>query len=170
MNPLPPAYAPDAPLSELRTVETLLVTTVRLWALRHMEPEAGHPDWQSGLIAAGADADAIAAFGGLLAIVAAVPRRSLDVRCTCCSTLGADEGRFLQIIGFLQRDLRQSAGEIMADWLPPAALLVAMFAAHALAAALVRCDVIIPARCPTVDRLRTAAVPACADPGLVRVQ
>ena len=170
MSLLPPAYALDAPLSELRTAEILIVATVRLWALRHMEPEAGHPDWRGGLAVAGADADAIASFGGLLAIIAAVPRRPLDVRCTCCQTLGADEGRFLQAIGFLQRDLRQSAGEIMADWLPPAALRIAMAAAHALAAALARCDLILPARCPTADRLRAAAAPACADPGLARVQ
>jgi hypothetical protein len=126
------AYAEDAPLDRLCTAELLLVTSLRLFAAAHCEPDAGH-DWRGGLAAAAP------AFEALFGIVAITAWRPLDVRCRHCQHLGQDEARLLQIVGLLQHGRMFAARDVLAVWLPPAAARLAILPAKALAAALA-CD------------------------------
>jgi hypothetical protein len=167
---LPPiVYAPDAPLSELRTAELLLVTTLRLFALPWRAPGRPCPDWRGGLLAADLDAGAITAFDTLFSIVTAGPRRPLDVRCPCRRMLGIDEGRLLQLVSLFQHG-RWSLGEaILGDWLLPAPRRLAMSPAQGLAASLARGHLILPWRHPEEPTLHRVP-PAHANRGLALLQ
>lgn len=110
----PSNYAFEMPLTELRTVELLLVTTLRL----HAVSEHGHVrlNWRDGLRAAGLDAAPIEAFSGFFGAVGAKARRRLDVGCPHCQVLSPDEGQFLQLIAALQRSHIHQAAAIVQDW------------------------------------------------------
>ncbi len=140
-----PAYADNAPLSGLCTAELLLVTTLRLFAAAHCDPDGGY-DWRTGLLAAGAGCCAVPAFDALFGIVAAVPRRNLDVRCRHCPALGHDEGRLLQLVSLLQHGRMFDARDVLSDWLPAAAMRLAILPAKGLAFALARTQLLVPLR------------------------
>jgi hypothetical protein len=110
----------------------LLVTSLRLWAAAWQDPEAGDPDWRGGFTAVGIDFCAVPAFDSLFEIVASSPLRPLDVRCPHCMQVGRDEARFLQLLSLLQRDRVEEAVAILAEWLPPAALRLALLPAEGL--------------------------------------
>jgi hypothetical protein len=108
------------------------------------------------LLSAGLDENALRAFECLFGIVAAAPRRSVEIFCPCRQTLGRDEGRLLQLISLLQR-ARHSEGEaILDDWLPPAAGRMAIGPALDLAGSLARERLIVPWRHPEAARLAHA--------------
>lgn len=164
-----PAYEADTPLERLDTAELLLVTTQRLWLANFVEPGAGHPSWSGGCRAAGLAAATAQAFDAFWRLVAAAPRRGLDLRCPRCPRLGADEGRFLQAVQALQSGQDPAARAILADWLPPAGLRLALLPLLEVAMALLDAGLALP------DRLRLPALPpgsittACPDRGLALV-
>ena len=159
-----PRYLPETPFERLTTSELLVMTTLRLWALPHRAPEQSHPDWRGGLSAAGLGGDAVDSFDLLLRMVVCTTMRPLDVRCPGCPGLGLDEGIFLQALSHLQQRREASAANLLADWMPPAAVRLAMPHARTLARLLLDRGLLL-------DRHRNAAPPApallaCADPGL----
>ena len=81
---LDPAYPPNAPISELRTPELLVLASVRLWAAPHRDPTATHPDWRGNFVAAGVEAAGAPAFDAFCRILATAAQMPLDVRCTRC--------------------------------------------------------------------------------------
>ncbi len=139
----PPAYPTDTPLATLNTAELLLVASLRLFALAHCDPDGG-PDWRGGLAASGAGRCAVPAFDALFGIVAAAAKRPLDVRCRHCPHLSRDEGRLLQTIGLLQHGRMFAARDVLSDWLPPAAVRLAILPAKGLASALMRARLFVP--------------------------
>ncbi|MEI9994188.1 MAG: hypothetical protein WDM91_06315 [Rhizomicrobium sp.] len=152
----PPAYPDDAPLSGLCTAELVLVASLRLFALAHCDPEGGH-DWRGGLLASGAGCCAVPAFDALFGIVGAAGRRPLDVRCRHCPHLSRDEGRLLQIVSLLQHGRMFDARDVLADWLPPAVVRLAILPAKGLASALARARLLVPLR----ESPRTSTHHAC---------
>ncbi|MEJ0025037.1 MAG: hypothetical protein WDN01_03320 [Rhizomicrobium sp.] len=138
-------YLDNEPLARLHTSELLLVTTLRLFAAAHCHPDSGI-DWRGGLAASGAGCCAVPAFDALFGIVAATARRSLDVRCRHCPSLSHDEGRLLQLVSLLQHGRAWEARDVLAGWLAPAAVRLAVFPAKGLAAALARADLVVPLR------------------------
>lgn len=140
------AYPTDADVTQLRTSETFLVTTLRLWAAPHRDPGAVHPDWCDGFRFARMPGSAAVSFDTLLRIVATSCTRPLDVRCAKCQHLGADEGLFLQMIGALQRDRMTEAAALLSDWVPPGACRVGLRHADDLAAAMQCINLIVPHR------------------------
>jgi len=146
ITPLPPVYASDTVLDGLTTPELLLVTTLRLFASIRPRERGVHADWRSGLGAAGLAKSAAPHFLDLFRIVAIVPLRRIEVRCTCAPTLAYDEGRFLQMISLAQRDRPNEALMALRDWLPAAAASMALPAAIKLAAALHLRGLVVPLR------------------------
>jgi hypothetical protein len=140
-----PFYPPEISFDELQTSELLLTNALRRYALSRRDPFAS-PDWRDGLAAAAVEQYAIPAFAALIGITAAVVRRPLDVRCPHCPTLSPDEGRFLQLVGTLQRGVSDDAVATLAVWLPQAAARMAILPAHALARASVRGGLALPGR------------------------
>jgi hypothetical protein len=167
--PPPAAYAPDTALTDLGTAELLLTATLRLFALPWRGGDGPHPDWQGGCVAAGIDGSGVAAFGSLFGIVVTVHLRPLDIREPPCRFLGSDEGFLLQLVSLMQYERPGDAQAILATWVPPAAVRMAMPPAHSLAAAMARRSLTVPLRhaeaaiLPRVTRIH-------ADPGLVLVQ
>lgn len=168
MTPPQPVYGPDTLLADLRTAETLLTVTLRLFALPWREPGQIHPDWREGLRAGDLPAHTAQAFEGLLQVVIVATRRPLDVRCLSCPQLGYDEGRLLQIVSLLQHRRGADAEAVLESWLPAAACRFAMPPAVDLAQALRQAGLVIPLR-----RNVTEAIPAhhiSSNPGLMLLQ
>jgi hypothetical protein len=98
------------------------------------------------LEAAGLGASAADDFANLFGLVAAAPRRKLDVGWPHCPVLSPDEGRLVQLMGFLQRNRINQASEILADWLTPAAARHALAPASSVARGFGRLGLIVPHR------------------------
>ncbi len=165
----PPVYPADTDVTALRTAETLLVSTLRLFALTWTIPGDSHPDWRGGLLAARLPLWATKAFDSLFSIVVVATRRPLDVRCLHCRGLGYDEGRLLQLVSLFQHGRPEAGEAVLGDWLPPTAQRLAASPAEGLAAALLQGGLVVPWR----GRQPTAAIAAHqvhANPGLVLVQ
>ncbi len=141
-----PAYAPDTILTDLSTPELLLVGTLRLFAARPTDRARYGTDWSSGLRAAGLGARGVPAFRSLLELIMVSASRPLRVRRLCCLGLSRDEAGLLQVIGLLQRQRHADAAALLAAWLPPAAVRLAMSPSQALAAAMAQVRLIIPLR------------------------
>jgi len=106
--PVLPPYAPEMPVSELRTAEAFLVTSLRLWlAGQHRTVAApraqGSHDWRSGFAAAGLDEDGAPDFDMALRILQAGAQPPLALRDFRHPRLAADEAHLLQVFGHLQR-------------------------------------------------------------------
>ncbi len=147
----PPSYPDDTPLAGLGTAELLLVTSLRLYAASRVG-EVGDRDWRGGLENCGTGCCAVTAFDALFGIVAAAARRPLDVRCRHCTGLSGDEGRFLQFVGLLQHGRVFDARDLLCDWLPPAAMRLAILPAKGLATSLARARLLVPLRGPDLAR------------------
>ena len=168
---LPSVYADNAPLAELGTAELLVVASVRLWALPYKEPEGTHPDWRAGFCAAGIEEEGAPAFDMLLRIVVGGTQRPLDVRCPRCAYLGKDEAWLLQLASLLQRERLGEAEAVLREWLPPAALRMALLPAKTFADALSAAFLSIPLRHgEAAHPLGAAGRAGYADRGLVLVQ
>lgn len=167
--PPPAAYAADSGLTDLGTAELLLTATLRLFVLPWRGGDGPHPDWRGGCVAAGIDDTGIAAFGTLFGIVATVHLRPLDIREPTCPFLGSDEGCLLQLVSLIQHERAGDAQRILAAWIPPAAVRMAMPRARDLAGSMARRSLTVPLRhaeAATLPRLNYMH----ADPGLVLVQ
>lgn len=143
---MPPlAYAQDMPLDELRTAELLLVATLRLFA-EDAWREWPRSDWQEGLVTAGVTPDGVEGLAELFLIIAVAPRRKLAIPCRHCRFLGPDEGRFLQLVGLLQRRHFDEAAAILSQWVVPGAARLALSPTGRLADGLARRGLIVPPR------------------------
>ena len=145
---LPPAaYEADMPMCELRAAELFLASAFRLYASAQIDPERGWQDWRQGFVAAGIAADGVPAFERLFEIVVAVPRRPLNVRCIHSHFLSEDEGRLLQMVGLLQRRRLGDAAVLLEEWIPVAAVRLALPALQTLAYAMAAVGLAVPPRC-----------------------
>ncbi|NIJ42983.1 hypothetical protein FHS78_003291 [Parvibaculum indicum] len=164
----PPTYPADTPLSDLKTPELLLTTTLRLFAEAWRRPGEDCPDWRGGLLSAGLPVWGTSAFDGLINMVAAATRRPLDVRCPRSKVLSMDEGRLLQVVSLFQHGQPEPAKAALGAWLPPAAQRMAAVPAEAFARALKESGLVVPMRRDPVGR--PAAYLIHANPGLQLVQ
>lgn len=148
MNQIQPAaaYEPDMPLCELRTAELFLAQAFRLYASARIDPDRGWPDWRGVFVAAGIAADGVPAFERLFEIITAVPRRPLNVRCIHSHFLSEDEGRLLQMVGLLQRRRTEAAEAVLGEWIPVAAVRLALPAVQSLAYAMANVGLSVPPR------------------------
>lgn len=167
-SPPQPAYGPRTLLSDLTTAETLLVATLRLFALPWQEPGGEHPDWRTGLRAGALPFWTATMFGSFFRVVVAATRRPLDVRCLHCLQLGYDEGRLLQVVSLLQHRRREEAQAVLESWLPPTACRFALPSAEGLARGLAQAALIIPPRHSLVPVLPPHQLQI--NPGLALVQ
>ncbi len=142
----PPAYAEETGLAGLTTAELLPIVTLRLFAMPWREPDQVQPDWRAGLTVAGLQDKGVSAFDRLFQIVVAAPLRLLDVRCPRCAYMGADEGRLLQLMSFLQRGRAGGGESILKEWLPATVARLALPAAQVLADALAEVGLRVPLR------------------------
>mgnify|MGYP001606198170 FL=1 len=165
-----PVYAPNTPLADLRTAELFTVSSLRLWALPCKDPAGVHPDWREGFARAGIGEDGAASFDALFRIVVATALRSLDVRCLRCARLGADEAWLLQLTSLFQQRRGNDAAAILGDWLPPAAMRIAVVPAQHFAAALAGRGLLIPYRHAEAATVHLHGLSAHAAPGLALVQ
>jgi len=131
-------------IKELNQAETLLLMTLRLWALPHRNPGKQYPDWRNGLQTIGAGTEACAAFDALGSLFLNYSERAMDIRCTCNTALGSDEAWFLQVIALLHEHRYWDAQEILADWLSAAVADMALMCAMQLAQCLKKSGVVIP--------------------------
>lgn len=165
MQLVPPAaaYEADMPMCELRTAELFLTGAFRLYASARIDPGRQWQDWRQGFVAAGIAADGVPAFERLFEIVTAVPRRPLSVRCVLSHFLSEDEGRLLQMVGLLQRRRIDDAAALLGEWIPAAALQLALPAAQDLAYAMANVGLLVP---PRHAMPIAAAKTTHGDPGL----
>jgi len=167
---LRPAYETDTPLDRLRTPELFLLSTLRLWIAGAVDPEGRHPSWSQGCHAAGLRPTAVTGFDAFWRLMAAVPRRpgqeALDLRCPTCPRLGADEAWFLQAVQALQAGEDRATAGIIARWLPPAALRLALPPLLALAQGLLEADLALPDRLRLPLSANGMATAPCSDRGL----
>jgi hypothetical protein len=140
-----PTYAEGTQLPDLQTPEQLLTVALRLFAAEWSRVPTEH-NWREGFASAGLARFGLPAFERLFRTVASAPRRPLDVRCMHCAELGADEGLFLQLIAHLQRRRFGEARDILAAWIPPASIRIAMPAARELALAMTDRGLFVPPR------------------------
>jgi hypothetical protein len=152
------AYVTDAHLIELRTAELFVVTSMRLWAAPYRDPAGDHPEWQYGFAAARIGGDGVVGFDTLFRILVAAHRRCFDVRCLRNGRLGQDEALLLQLVGLLQRGRIDEALTVLAEWLPPAAVHMALLPAQRFAAALAEVGLLIPDHRPETARLAPYAM------------
>jgi hypothetical protein len=165
-----PVYAANTPLIELGEAELLLVSTARLSALPYRDPTGTHPDWRPDFVRAGIEDDGVPSFEALFQIMAATALRPLDVRCLRCGYLGEDEAWLLQLVGLLQRGDAVAAAAILADWLPPAAVRIALAPAQDLALTLAEGGFRLPHRHAEAAEIHRLAPAAHATRGLALVQ
>ena len=162
-----PVYETDTPLAFLGTAELLLVATTRLWTAHFLDPAGEHRPWRGGLAAAGLDSSTAQAFDEFWRVVAAASRRQLDLRCPACPGLGEDEGRLLQAIQALQCARRGPAQALLASWMPPSALRLALTALEIVADTFLRAGLRLPDRQAAPATAAEGALAAiCPDRGL----
>ncbi len=162
-------YPVDTFIEELGTAESLLVATLRLFAVNCRDPNGDHPDWRDGFRAAAVAECAIPAFNALFNIISMAALRPLDVRCPHCRFLGEDEANFFRLEGLLQRSRTDAAAAILAGWLPDSAGRMAMLPAQGLANAMMRAGLIVPGG-NTKSEAAHPLASACSDRGLALLQ
>jgi hypothetical protein len=158
------AYTPDMPMCELRSAELFLTSAFRLYASVRIDPGRQWPDWRQGFVAAGIAADGVPAFERLFEIVTAVPLRPLNVRCVFSHYLSVDEGRLLQMVGLLQRRGVEQASALLGEWVPEAAVRLAMPSLQNLAYAMATVGLTIPPRLSAPEPLPAMTAPAGEGP------
>jgi hypothetical protein len=165
----PTVYADDTTLFELCTAELFVVTVLRLWAAG-FGGAARFVDWASAFHAVGIEQGGAPAFGSLMRVVASAARRPLDVRPRQCRGLGRDEGLLLRLVSLVQHDRLVEASALLADWLPRAAVRLAVRDACVLADALAQAGLVVPLRHAEAAALARLAACAHATPGLALLQ
>lgn len=168
ISPLP-VYAEDTRLTELGTAELFIVTVLRLWLAGRLEQSNAAADWRSGFAAARIAKQGVPAFGCFMDIIASTAIRTVRLRPLRCAMLGQDEARLLQLISLFQHKRLEPAEEVLAEWLPPAAVRLAERVGLALAAALTAASLIVPLRHAQAAEYHRLAPTAHAMPGLFLV-
>lgn len=77
---------------------------------------------------------------GFLRTLATAASRSIDIRCPNCAHVSPDEAALVRLIDAFQRDAIGEAAMLLSDWLPPAAMRLAVDQARALAVAFADAD------------------------------
>jgi hypothetical protein len=165
-----PVYASNTPLAELCTAELFVMSSLRLWVLPYTDPAGRHPDWRHGFARAGIAEAGADGFDALFQIVASTARRSLDVRSPRCTRLGEDEAWLLQLTSLLQQRRSLDTAAILGDWLPSAAVRMAMEPAERFAASLTERGLHLPYRHAEAAASHLLAPSAHAARGLALVQ
>ncbi|HEU0070553.1 MAG TPA: hypothetical protein VFS04_04595 [Alphaproteobacteria bacterium] len=150
------AYPAGTGMTSLRTAEALMVVALRLWTAHRLEPDAGHPDWRDGFLAADLCGVGVACFQSFLGILETAAKRPVTLGRPRDRMLTDDEARLLCVIRSLQSERGHDATALLADWLPPAAARIALDYVCGLATALCEARLVLPARegasQPTLER------------------
>lgn len=164
-----PVYAPNALVADLRTAEMYVVCAVRLWLANHRGVAGAARDLERGFDMAGVADEGMSGLCRFFDAVAVTASRSLDIRCVRCAHLGADEAVMLQAVSLLQQGFRHSVAMLFADWLPAAALRVALPALADFAAVLAGAGLIVPRRHGAAMGTGVSATMGCSDRGVALV-
>ncbi|WP_428246454.1 hypothetical protein [Ferrovibrio sp.] len=146
MSFIEPSYPADTEVAQLRTAELFGMAAFRLWAAPYLNPDTDHPDWRLGFAAAGIGCGGLGGFDTLMLLLSSAASRPLEARCLHCTGLSRDEGLFLQLISHLQQGRADLAAAVLGQWLPPAAVRVALEPAEALAEAMAGAGLVMPRR------------------------
>ncbi|WP_119421443.1 hypothetical protein [Desertibaculum subflavum] len=115
------------------------IWATRIWVAAVKRHESPSPMLDQAFAAAGA-APALPHLHGLLRTLATAASRQIDIRCPNCTSVSPDEAALIQLIDAFQRGAFGEAAMLLSDWLPPAAVRLAIDQASALAAALAEAD------------------------------
>lgn len=137
-------YPKEIRISDFSQSETLLLMTLRLWALPLRNPGKQYTDWRIGLQQSGAGIEACAAMDALTNLFLNYSQRLMDIRCTCNLRLGSDEAWFLQTLALIQKNQHWEAQNILTDWVSVEAADMALMCAMHLSESLKRADIVIP--------------------------
>lgn len=135
----------DRATLDLDTAETFVVAALRCWVAPVMHPQGSHPDWRNVFRISGVAATGSGGFDLMMSIIAHSARRSLEVSCCRCPSLGVDEIAMLQLVGSLHGGDTSGALSVLSDWLPPGAVIPALQAAQRFAAATAAAGLRLPA-------------------------
>lgn len=140
-------YPVDLGVHELRTAESLVLVSFRLWALCHTR-QGYHrvPDWRAGLRAAGMEDVSRQLFDPLLGVLFASSIRPIEVHQASCYGISRDEGLFLSCIALYQHQQMALAEQLLAQCLPSTAARVAASLMMRFAAALEVSRLLLPLR------------------------
>jgi hypothetical protein len=163
------AYPQNAPIAELRTAEMYVVCSARLWVAHYRGIEGAALDLERGFTAAGVADEGLAALCRFFDTVAAAAARGLDIRCVRCAHLGDDEAVLLQAVSHLQQGCEARAMRLLEDWMPAAALRVAMAPLAAFAAALAEAGLVVLRRHGEAGQMMATSVMGCTDRGVALV-
>ena len=117
-----------------RFAAQFVIWATRVWVEAVKRRESPSPMLDQAFAAAGA-APALPHLHHLLRILATAAERSIDVRCPNCAHVSPDEAAMVQLIGAFQRGAPGEAAMLLSDWLPPAAVRLAIEQARAMALA-----------------------------------
>lgn len=134
----------NIPLTVLTTTETFVVTSLRLWFLGAVNPNAAICDWRDGFVQARLDDEAVPAFHTLLRILGSYNRHALDIRWPCCSRLGADEAAFLHYLGLMQQERLVEAYAFLRGWIRPCVPAIAIEQSEKFVAFLTQAGLLFP--------------------------
>jgi len=157
--------------ADLTPDETLLLRAIRIWVSAAKENRCGGPELMEHLAAHGA-ANAGPSLHGILYNSSVAAARSIDVRCRRCPNLSPDEARLLHAVACGQYGLRRRAAELLADWLPTAAVRLTIDAVIAGGRELGASGVALPRRAwdfAALERLSAPPPLAFADEPAKRV-
>jgi hypothetical protein len=167
----PAAYPPNAPVADLRTAELFVLCAVRLWVARFRDPaENGvraSRDLERGFAAAAVADQGLVGLCRFFDVVVATVQKPLDMRCLKCPALGEDEGLLLQAVSLLQHGPGAEAATVLREWLPPAALRLALRELAELAGALMDAGLVLPRR--HAEAAFTGSPVVCTDRGVALV-
>jgi len=116
-----PEFPSATRAADLTADETLLLQAIRVWVSCAKENRCGGRELVEHLAAHGA-ANAAASLHAILYNSAVAATRPIDVRCRRCANLSPDEARMLHAVACGQRGLTAGAAELLAGWLPSAAV------------------------------------------------
>ena len=131
--------------ADLMPDETLLLQAIRIWVSAAKENRCGGPELMEHLAAHGA-ANAGPSLHGILYNSSVAATRPIDVRCRRCPNLSPDEARLLHAVACGQHGVRTRAAELLADWLPTAAVRLTIDAVIAAGRELGASGVALPRR------------------------
>ena len=169
----PAAYPLNAAVAQLRTSEMFVVCATRLWVARFRNP-AENTAWASrdlerGFAAAGVADEGLVGLCRFFDTVVVAAERALDIRCMKCPHLGEDEGLLLQAVSLLQQGYADGAAAMLDDWLPPAALRLALTPLGWFADALTESGLVVLRRHGEWASLDASPAMACSDRGVALV-
>lgn len=150
------AYPTGTGLSQLHSIESFVIVLARLWAAKRIEPDQNHPDWRDGFLAAGVNVAGAASFDSFLNIIETAAVRRIELGCPQHAQMMEDEADLLCAIALVQHRREAEAALVLADWLPPTTLCIAMSYAKNFAVALTAADMRLPLRNMRLGRSQAA--------------